>query len=173
MSDQKNCRNCGATFTKSRADVTVNCPACRAAVRDRIDRITQCVPPVLCDCGKTVLTDGFGKSTGQTCPRDCAPTVRIRVTTLCEQCGYSKSARCSGGEKVCADCGAAWPMKAAPTAEQRSTVDYFSSVARETGATVSAELEDGTLWLTETRGANWDHERTTWIVRADGNAEIQ
>ena len=28
-------------------------------------------PTVTCYCGKTVIVDGFGTRTGQTCPRNC------------------------------------------------------------------------------------------------------
>lgn len=95
----------------------------------------------------------------------------VRIAVLCSECSYSKSAVCADGAKVCADCGADWP--AAPTDAQRETVRYFCGVARETGATVGAELDRGIVWMTETRSAQWDHERTTWLVRADGHAEIQ
>jgi uncharacterized Zn finger protein (UPF0148 family) len=33
MSETKTCRDCGAEFARSRADVTVRCPACRKARR--------------------------------------------------------------------------------------------------------------------------------------------
>lgn len=92
-----------------------------------------------------------------------------RIAVLCSECSYLKSAVCADGARVCADCGAAWPRA---TDAQRETVDYFSGVCRENGSKLTAELDDGTVWMTETASPEWDREVTRWTVGADGVAVI-
>lgn len=83
VADLKTCRDCGASFKRSRADKTVRCPRCRADRLEAADRAEHGDPfpgwgltdnvrhtkTELCRCGKTVLVDGFGHSTGWTCPQ--------------------------------------------------------------------------------------------------------
>ena len=70
MTATRYCATCGAPFTASPADYTVNCPAHRGRAA------AQAAPaaPALatCYCGKTV-TAGPGVAAGTTCPRDCGP----------------------------------------------------------------------------------------------------
>lgn len=65
----KNCKKCGAAFTASANDYTVNCPAHRGRAASAAKVIASTT--VTCTCGKTVYTDGFGHATGNTCPRGC------------------------------------------------------------------------------------------------------
>jgi hypothetical protein len=62
----RHCRVCGAEFTASRTDRTVNCAAHRR--RAGASRAAVASKSVICHCGKTVIRDGFGTATGQTCP---------------------------------------------------------------------------------------------------------
>lgn len=93
----------------------------------------------------------------------------VRIEVLCSECSYSKSAVCADAVKVCSNCGAAWPRA---TDAQRKTVDYFSGVCRENGSKLHAELDCGTVWMTETASPEWDSEVTRWTVAPDGNAVI-
>jgi DNA-directed RNA polymerase subunit RPC12/RpoP len=65
MTDVRHCRVCGAAFTRSRTDSTVNCPAHRGRARRAAVTVSK---TVICRCGKTVIVDGFGSRTGNTCP---------------------------------------------------------------------------------------------------------
>jgi DNA-directed RNA polymerase subunit RPC12/RpoP len=64
MSDTKPCKTCGAEFKKSRADRTVNCPACRADAR--APKVEPHVPTPMCGCGKTVFLKACSNGI---CPR--------------------------------------------------------------------------------------------------------
>jgi hypothetical protein len=70
MARPNNTCACGAEFEQSPANTTVNCPSCRR--RERTKPVSAWKSPtVLCGCGKTVIVDGFGTKTRQTCPRAC------------------------------------------------------------------------------------------------------
>ena len=64
----RTCRDCGAPFTRSPADVTVRCPSCRSG-RRRAATAPRHARPELCSCGKTVFVDGFGSACSSSCPQ--------------------------------------------------------------------------------------------------------
>lgn len=66
MTAVRHCRKCGAPFAASRADSTVHCPAHRGRAA-RAAKVADS-KTVICGCGKTVIVDGFGTKTGNTCP---------------------------------------------------------------------------------------------------------
>lgn len=66
MTATKQCRDCGSTFTRSRADSTVRCPPCRRPARQTAEAAPTRTR--ICGCGKTVIVDGFGTPTRNVCP---------------------------------------------------------------------------------------------------------
>lgn len=62
------------------------------------------------------------------------------------------------------------------TVEQLATLDYMESIAVSEGSRFwfsdEASPTGPIVWASIRRGVEWDYETTSWIIRADGAAEI-